>query len=392
MEVQSLFTKGAVEQVVDQNSLGFYGRIFVVPKATGGWRPVLDLSTLNNYLIHKHFRMETAASIRDAICPRDWAVSLDLKDAYFHLLIHEADRKFLRFTWRGKVFQFCAVPFGLAPAPWLFTKITKELCLVVRGQGIRLKVYLDDWLLLAQSSDQCLQQLQVVLNLCLKLGFVLNNEKSDLVPAQRFLYLGMWFDTLSWTVAPSPQRVSRFQEALFLARSSRTIPARALASLLGSMESMSLLLSLGRLHKRQVQRFFMREWTKGSMMWSHLIPLGDEFKKATTQWLNVEWLSQGVPITLPPPQEVLFTDASQMGWGAHMGNLSASGLWPESLLGSHINLLELEAVWLALKEFCEVVEGKHVLLKTDNTSVAFYVNKQGGAHSFSLSHLSLIHI
>ena len=106
---------------------GFYGRIFVVPKSSGGWRPVLDLSSLNRFLLVLHFRMETPRSIRDAMHPNDWAVSIDLKDAYFHILVHPADRKFLRFVWKDRVFQFKALPFGLAPAPWLFTKIARGL-------------------------------------------------------------------------------------------------------------------------------------------------------------------------------------------------------------------------------------------------------------------------
>ena len=47
MEVALLLEKHAVERVLDQHSPGFYGRLFVVPKSTGGWRPVLDLSLLN---------------------------------------------------------------------------------------------------------------------------------------------------------------------------------------------------------------------------------------------------------------------------------------------------------------------------------------------------------
>ena len=385
LEILSLIKKGAVQVVMNQTSPGFYGRLFVVPKASGGWRPVLDLSTLNTFLEAKHFRMETASSIRDAMQPGDWAVSIDLRDAYFHLLIHEADQKFLRFTWRGVVYQFRAVPFGLAPAPWLFTKITRELCVVVRGQGIRLKVYIDDWLLLAQSAALCGHQAQIVVDLCIKLGFVLNEEKTDLVPAQQFVYLGMSFDTVSWLVAPSPQRLLRLQNTLSYVRSAGSVTARCLASLLGSMESMSLLLPLGRLHKRSVQRFFMREWLAGSKKWYRLIPVKEDFLRATSQWLDLDWLNQGVPITNPPPQEVLFTDASQGGWGAHLGNLTAAGQWPDHLRCLHINRLELEAVWLALDQFVEVVRGKHVLVNTDNTSVAFYINKQGGAHSYSLS-------
>ena len=93
------------------------------------------------------------------------------------------------------MYQFRALPFGLAPAPWLFTRVTKELCLVARRQGIRLHVYLDDWLLLAQSEARCRGHLEFVLNLCSNLGFILNDEKSDLIPSQSFLYLGMCFDT-----------------------------------------------------------------------------------------------------------------------------------------------------------------------------------------------------
>ena len=103
-EVATLVRKGAVE-VVTSPSPGFYGRFFCVPKASGGWRPVLDLSALNRFLLEVPFKMETAASIREAVRPGDWGASLDLTDAYFHVPIAKADRKWLRFVWEGQVFQ-----------------------------------------------------------------------------------------------------------------------------------------------------------------------------------------------------------------------------------------------------------------------------------------------
>ena len=42
-EVSKMLEKGAVE-VVDDPGLGFYSRLFLMEKATGGWRPVIDLS------------------------------------------------------------------------------------------------------------------------------------------------------------------------------------------------------------------------------------------------------------------------------------------------------------------------------------------------------------
>ena len=71
-----------------------------------------------------------------------------------------------------------------------------------------------------------------------------------------------------------------------------------------------------------------------------------------------------------------------MGWGAHMGDLSASS----------INVLELRAVMLAMKSFCQILLNFNILLSTYNTTVRAYLNNKGGSHIFQLwevSHLDL---
>ncbi len=64
--------------------------------------------------------------------------------------------------------------------------------------------------------------------------------------------------------------------------------------------------------------------------------------------------------------------------------MPASGLWLESKSWWHINRLELEAVFLALKVFQPQLEQLHVLIRTDNTSVVSYINHQGGIRSRAL--------
>ena len=49
--VQALIEKKAVERVRVQTSLAFFNRLFIVPKPNHKWRPILDLSTLNQFLI-----------------------------------------------------------------------------------------------------------------------------------------------------------------------------------------------------------------------------------------------------------------------------------------------------------------------------------------------------
>ena len=49
MVAEDMLGKEAIELVVDKPE-GFYAQLFLVPKMTGGWRPVFDLSALNTSL------------------------------------------------------------------------------------------------------------------------------------------------------------------------------------------------------------------------------------------------------------------------------------------------------------------------------------------------------
>ena len=66
--VKDMLQKQAIEEA-PTNTPGFYSRIFVVEKASGGWRPVIDLSTLNQWVWCPKFQMETTRSILTSITP-----------------------------------------------------------------------------------------------------------------------------------------------------------------------------------------------------------------------------------------------------------------------------------------------------------------------------------
>ena len=57
-----MLAKGALE-IARVPGPGFYSRLFLVEKATGGWRPVIDLSHLNDFVQLTPFKMETVASV-----------------------------------------------------------------------------------------------------------------------------------------------------------------------------------------------------------------------------------------------------------------------------------------------------------------------------------------
>ena len=155
--LQQLIGKNAVERVHNQTSLGFFNRLFLVPKPNNKWRPILDLSKLNLFLKPEKFRMETPETIRTSLQQGEWVTSVDFRDAYFHIPIQEQSRKYLRFHVQGQTYQFKALPFGLSTAPLEFTVIAKEVKLMAGHRGIRIHQYLDDWLVRAKSRSTCLQ-------------------------------------------------------------------------------------------------------------------------------------------------------------------------------------------------------------------------------------------
>ncbi|KAL0159734.1 hypothetical protein M9458_043459, partial [Cirrhinus mrigala] len=95
-EVPALLRKEAIEVVPphDRES-GFYSRYFIVPKKDGGLRPILDLRLLNRSVMRLKFKMLTIKQVVSQIRSEDWFVTIDLKDAYFHVSILPQHRKFL---------------------------------------------------------------------------------------------------------------------------------------------------------------------------------------------------------------------------------------------------------------------------------------------------------
>ncbi len=123
-EVDTLLRKEAIEVVPPhERESGFYSRYFIVPKKDGGLCPILDLRQLNRSVSRLKFKMLTLKQVVSQIRSKDWFVTIDLKDAYFHFSILSTHRKFLRFAFGGKAYQYRVLPFGLALSPALLQSV-----------------------------------------------------------------------------------------------------------------------------------------------------------------------------------------------------------------------------------------------------------------------------
>ena len=378
--LQQLINKNAVEQVHNQTSLGFFNRLFLVPKPNNKWRPILDLSNLNLFLKTEKFRMETPETIRTSLRQGEWVTSVDFKDAYFHIPIQEQSRKYLGFHVQGQTYQFKALPFGLSTAPMEFTVVAKEVKLMAGHKGIRIHQYLDDWLVRAKSHSICLQNRQTLVRICQKLGWLVNSEKSELEPKQVFNFVGYQFDLRSGRVRPTPDRWQSLQDKIKSLLLLPACPVRQFMSLIGLLTAPEKQVHLGRLHMRPIQWHLKNNWRVPESL-EKIIPLPRSLHPHLQWWLNESNVLQGQPLHPIKHALQMFTDASKEGWGAHLNEFTARGSWsvPESKL--HINYLELKAVFLALKEFQDLCTDKIVLVATDNTTVVAYINKEGGMKS-----------
>ena len=259
--IQTMLSKRAIVQV-SPDTPGFYSRIFMIPKkGTSKWRPVIDLSALNKYLIVPKFKMETAELIRASLQRREWVTSIDLQDAYFHAPLHRKFTKYFRFAFQNKVYEFQADPFGLAIAPLEFTNVAKEFKSIALGLGFRLNQYLDDWIDRCLSYSQGRMNIIKLLHVLLYLGFLPNFEKCSLDPSQEFDYLGMHYMLAAGLIRPTDKRSAQLVKVTESFIHSDFKTARQFMSLIGLLNAtFSQVQQVGRLHIRPLQWQLRRWW------------------------------------------------------------------------------------------------------------------------------------
>ena len=187
-------------------------------------------------------------------------MSLDLQDAYLQVPIHPESRRYIRFIMGGVPYQFRVLCFGLTTAPQVFTRLMAPISAILHRYGIRMLLYLDDWLILAESRDTCIQARDGLLHLCEELGLRVNHDKSSLVPSQTMTYLGMQILSVRFIAKPTETRVTNLLNIIEEFLSSPDPPAALWRRLLGHLSSLTLLVKGGMLRMRSLQLRLRSKW------------------------------------------------------------------------------------------------------------------------------------
>ncbi|XP_039211541.1 exocyst complex component 3 isoform X1 [Crotalus tigris] len=224
-----------------------------VPKSSGGWRAILDLKGLNLHLHYKRFKMQTLHSILTSIRWGDLLTSIDLKEAYLHIPILPAHRRYLRFCYLNRHFQYRALPFGLSSAPRVFTKILAVLAAHLRLVPVRVQCYLDDILIQSPSVSAAHSDLTLTIQTLQVHSFLINFKKSQMNPSTRLLHLGAVIDMESCHVYLSEERRRSIRDLARKVRRDRTVALATLSQLLGKQISCIAIVPWARLHIRELQ-------------------------------------------------------------------------------------------------------------------------------------------
>ena len=270
--------------------------------------------------------METPETIKTSLQQGLWVTSIDFKDAYFHIPKQEQSRKYLRFHIQGQTYWFKALSFRLSTAPMEFTVVIKEVKLMVIHKGIRIHQYLDDWLVRASSYQTCLQNTHELVDICQKLGWVVNFDKSELEPKQIFHFDVYRFDLNCGWVRPTQDRWQNLQLKIIALLTRLACLVWQFMSLIGLPTATEKQVHLGWLHIRPIQWHLKSNWRVPESL-EKAIPIPKSLHPHLKLWLEEDNVLQGQPLHPVKHALQVFTDASKEGWGTHLNEHTARGTW-----------------------------------------------------------------
>lgn len=105
----------------------FVSGIFSIPKNDGSHRFILNLKNLNKFVETSHFKLEDIRTVCKLLSRNDFMCTIDLKNAYYLVPINSTDKKYLRYEFNNKLYEYNCLAMGLNTAPFVFTKLLKPV-------------------------------------------------------------------------------------------------------------------------------------------------------------------------------------------------------------------------------------------------------------------------
>ena len=150
------------------------------------------------------------------------------------------------------------------------------------------------------------------MNLTQSLGWIINQEKSELKPAQVFSFVGYGYHLDSALVKPTQERWLKLQDLILQLKSKHVLTARCLMSLIGLLASTEKMVPERGLHMRPFQ-FYLKEHCRFPESLDSLLPWTEIISAHLDWWQNPTYVMKGADLHSKDHSIQLFTDASNEG-------------------------------------------------------------------------------
>lgn len=376
--IKELLAKGIIAP--STSTKGFLSHMFIRLKSNGEPRPIFNLSLLNSYLKLRKFRLISHFRIPTFLLPGDFLATIDLSDAYCHVPIKDHHRRFLAFRFDGITYCWNCLPFGLASAPQAFSQLTNWVASILRSRGVRILVYLDDFLIAARSAAELQVHVRYAYDLLFRLGWQINVRKSQPIPSQIRLFLGLIWDTVNQRVFLPQDKRKRILAQIMPLLIRRQWSLRGQERIVGLLNFATFAVPLGKLYLRPLQ-LAAKPLSRSFPKRQGPIPLT---ALRTLKWWT-QHLEEGFTFATPHSSIILSTDASDWGIGAHIGvSLKIQREWSPQERSWHINLRELFAIRWAFESRPHLFQNQAISVLSDNLVVLSLIRRQGTLRSPSL--------
>lgn len=208
------------------------------------------------------------------------------------------------------------------------------------------------------------------------MGFVINEEKSELTPSKSCKFLGYIIDSKKFQIRLPNEKRSNIKAELINLMYRKRCKIRKFAQLLGLLVSACPAIEYGILYTKELERCKYLN-LKDHEDYNKYMNIPNSLQESFKWWLkSIE--SSVRQIRIDEYCKEIYTDASTKGWGAACGGERASGIWSRDERKIHINQLELLAAYFGLKIFAKNLKNCQILLRIDNSTAIAYINRMGG--------------
>ncbi|GFT23875.1 retrovirus-related Pol polyprotein from transposon 297 [Trichonephila clavipes] len=162
--------------IIRESCSDFSSPVVVCKKKDGTMRLCIDYRKLNKKIVKDRYPFPIIEEVLDKLGNGKIFTTLDLKNAFFHVDVDEASRKYTAFVTETGQYEFLKVPFGLSISSNYFQRYINYVFRELLRDGT-LIIYLDDIIIPATDEKEACKKLARVLETASIYGIELNLRK-----------------------------------------------------------------------------------------------------------------------------------------------------------------------------------------------------------------------